>query len=332
MRQKRFKARCVIFIFDLLGAIAGIKIILKLAAVVDLIEGVCTFRVRIVVAFNVAATFVISVEARSFRGRAGARTTPGRAQPSAGAGAGFVFRAEDRNNNGSANDLGDVSVFVDPTLVGGSFPPNYVTGLAVAEVDVNGNGLISDDERFVYVAVPNGPKPSTGYVANGDLCVWRYHDGNGNGTATDTGEAELISVHPTGAFNRGLDLAPSLLDGGMQQTFYSRSMLVTAKTGGCVTTLGTVVELDAKRDKVEQGTQGTPFGGNAAFAITTRGNGPASLAAVAIGVGIAPAPFVLEHCDLWLLPPLFVDTIAPVLADANGVAVHAKCLIDEKPL
>src|SRR5258708_13931157 len=71
MDQKLIEARSVFFVFDLMCAIAGVEIILKLPAVIYLIEGIRILSVRIVIAFEVGvSSLVVSVEACSVRDRA----------------------------------------------------------------------------------------------------------------------------------------------------------------------------------------------------------------------------------------------------------------------
>ena len=241
---------------------------------------------------------------------------------STGAGAGFVFRCEDRNNDGDVNDLAEVTVFNDPAQIVDPFPTNFISGLAVVQIDENGNSVLEPGEIFVYGAYPNGPKPSGGYVLFNDLNVWRQRDLNADGDAFDAGESERVMIHATGAFTRGLELLPPGNDGGLRPNFYQRSALVTARTGGCTSTLGDAIELDYAREKVEEGTQGTPFGGNTRFELRTTGNGagPAGVAGLVLGANLATTPFPLEGCEFWLTPPLFVDVIPPVVPDAAGNA------------
>ena len=239
---------------------------------------------------------------------------------STGAGAGFVFRCEDRNNDGDVNDTAEVTVFNDQLMTDPSL--NFISGLAVAALDENGNGTIEPQEFFVYGAYPNGPRPSIGYTTLSDLAIWRQRDLNGDGDAFDLGESERVMIHPTGAFNRGLELVPPELDGGFRPTFYQRSYLTTVKPAGCMTPAGDYVEIDLVCDKLEEGTQGTPFGGNAAFTIATRGNGtmPATICGLALSAGIAGGPLRVFNCDFWLQVPFFPDLFPGAVPDANGVA------------
>ena len=239
---------------------------------------------------------------------------------STGVGAGFVFRCEDLNNDGDVNDLGEVTVFWDPAV--NADPTPFVSGLAVTWLDENGNQVQEPSEIVVYVAQPNGPKPLYGFSTASDLNVWRYRDLDANGNAFAIGENERVMIHPTGAFNRGLELVPSESDGGFRLGFYQRSQLTTVKTAGCLTPLGESIELDSFRDKLEEGTQGTPFGGNTAFGAVTRGNGSGAgtVCGLGLGNGVAASPIPIFGCNFWLQAPFFVDVIPPALPDANGVA------------
>jgi hypothetical protein len=241
-----------------------------------------------------------------------------------GIGAGFVFRCEDKNQDGDVNDLNEVTIFNDPAAVNDPllFPPNFVSGLDVAGIDENADGRVDDSELFVYGAFPNGPKPSCGFTQFNDLNNWRFRDRNGDGDALDAGEHERISIHPTGAFNRGLELAPAAIDGGFRPSFYQRSAVMTLRHPGCRSPAGETVELDLRREKLEEGTQGTPFGGNPRFGFVTRGNGPSTTAnaGLVLSATLLPAPFPIGSCSLWLQPPLFADMIPPAIPDATGAA------------
>jgi len=233
---------------------------------------------------------------------------------SQGAGRGNIYRCEDKNGNGTVNDAGEVTLFNDFSKSTDPWPPDFVSGLDVYTVDENGNGSIQDNEIFVYGAFPNGPKPTCGF-SFADLNNWRFHDRNGDGDATDPGEAERISIHPTGAYNRGLEVIPGPVDGGFRHTFYSRSTVVTVQSAACTTSKGNYLTLDFLREKVEEGTQGTPFAGNTRFALVTRNN----LAAAAIAMSaqeLTPSvPF--GPCTLGVLPPVFTFAAAP---SASGEA------------
>ncbi len=240
-----------------------------------------------------------------------------------GQGNGFVFRCEDRNVDGDVNDLGEVSIYVDPTQITDPTRPEFNSGLAVGVIDLNGNTLIDANEQFVYVADADGnnPRPFCGFTAFGDLCVWRFNDKNGDGDALDAGENERVMIHPTGAFNRGLEVVPDALSGGFRHTFYQRSSLVTIRAASCRNANGDALEVDHLREKLEEGTQGTPFGGNQRFALVTRGNGSSAIAAgLLLSGAVSPAPFQFSGCDVWAAFPFFPDLIPAVAPDANGKA------------
>jgi len=240
-----------------------------------------------------------------------------------GQGNGFVFRCEDQNLDGDVNDLGEVTVFSDPALLTDPTKPEFVSGMDVGVIDLNGNNLIERDEQFVYVADADGnnPRPSCGFTTFGDLTVWRFVDKNGDGDAVDSGEAEMVMIHPTGAFNRGLEVMPDSLSGGFRQTFYSRSGMVTLKPATCTTAAGDRLEIDFKREKLEEGTQGTPFAGNQRFALETKGNGASAVAAgVLLSAALSPVPFPYNGCNVWTAFPFFADLIPPTTPNGAGTA------------
>lgn len=240
-----------------------------------------------------------------------------------GQGNGFIYRCEDLNLDGDVNDLGEVTVFSDPALLTDPTRPEFISGMGVGTIDLNGNGMIERDEQFVYVADADGnnPRPSCGFTTFGDLTVWRFNDKNGNGTATDANEAEMVMIHPTGAFNRGLEIMPDSLSGGFRPTFYSRSGLVTIKPASCFTAAGEALEIDFKREKLEEGTQGTSFAGNQRFALETRGNGTSAVAAgILLSAVLSPVPFPYNGCNVWTGFPFFADLIPPTTPNGAGVA------------
>ncbi len=236
-----------------------------------------------------------------------------------GQGNGFVFRCEDLNLDGDVNDLGEVKIFNDPATITDPYPMNWCSGMDVGVVDLNGDGFPDPNEMYVYVATPTGPPPSCGFPF-GDSSIWRFVDMNNDGDTTDPGEAQRVAIHPTGAFIRGLEVLPDSLSGGFQHTFYSRSALVTVRPASCATPAGTRIQMDMLRDKIEEGTQGTPFGGNARFGIVTHGNGGGVAAGLVLSGGLLPAPFPFSGCDVWVAFPFFADLIPPAVPDANGNA------------
>ncbi|MEZ5965008.1 MAG: hypothetical protein R3F56_14330 [Planctomycetota bacterium] len=241
----------------------------------------------------------------------------------AGQGNGFIFRCEDLNLDGDVNDLGEVTVFSDPSMLADPTRPEFTSGMDVGTIDLNGNGTIERDEQFVYVADADGnnPRPSCGFTTFADLTVWRFVDKNGDGDAVDAGEAEMVMIHPTGAFNRGLEIVPDSLSGGFRHTFYSRSGMVTLKPAVCSTGGGETIEIDFKREKLEEGTQGTPFAGNQRFELQTRGNDASAIAAgVLLSATLSPAPFPYNGCNVWTGFPFFADLIPPTAPNAAGVA------------
>ncbi len=240
-----------------------------------------------------------------------------------GQGNGFVYRCEDRNIDGDVNDLGEVSIYVDPTLLTDPSRPEFISGLAVGVIDLNGNLLIEANEQFVYVADADGnnPRPFCGFTTFGDLCVWRYNDKNSDGDALDVGESERVMIHPTGAFNRGIEVMPDSLGGGLRHTFYQRSSVVTIRAAACRNANGDALEVDLLREKLEEGTQGTPFGGNQRFALVTRGNGTSAIAAgLLLSGAVSPVPLPFSGCDVWVAFPFFTDLIPAVAPNANGTA------------
>ena len=80
---------------------------------------------------------------------------------SSGNDAGYIFRCEDLDQDGSVNQQGEVTIFVDPAVMTDplGFPYNWNTGMDVEGVDSNGDGVITSDELYVYGANPNGPWP-----------------------------------------------------------------------------------------------------------------------------------------------------------------------------
>lgn len=236
-----------------------------------------------------------------------------------GEGNGFVYRCEDLNLDGDVNDLGEVKIFTDPSMITDPYPMNWCSGMDVGVVDLNGDGFADPNEMFVYVATPTGPPPSCGY-AFGDATIWRFNDANGDGDATDPGEGLRVAIHPTGAFVRGLEVLPDSLSGGFQHTFYSRSSLMTVRPAGCATPAGVGIQMDFLREKIEEGTQGTPFGGNSRFGIVTHGNQGGVAAGLVLSGGLLPSPFPFSGCDVWVSFPFFADLIAPTVPDANGDA------------
>lgn len=242
---------------------------------------------------------------------------------SSGNDAGYIFRCEDINQNGTVNDQGEVTVFVDPALqtdpVLGA-PYNWTSGMGVAAIDINGNGNVEDSEVYVYGANPNGPTPNCGYPF-ADLQFWRFHDANGNGSANDAGDAERVAIHPTGAFNRGLELVPA---GAFRQTFYARSTLQTIQAANCLTGGGAYLELDYLRHKLEEGTQGTPFSGNQRFELVSRGNSASSFGGLLIAPTEVNPPFSLGFlstpCTLGVIGPPDINLMsfsAPVGGELN---------------
>jgi hypothetical protein len=125
-------------------------------------------------------------------------------------------------------------------------------------------------------------------------------------------------VHPTGAFNNGLEPAPGPVQGGFAHSFYSRSTLMTVRPSPCQTSLG-FIEIDFRREKFEEGTPGTPFSGNGRFAVETRGNEPSLPCGVLLGSALLPAPFMFGSCSLWMFP-FAADLIQPTLAGPGGEA------------
>lgn len=246
---------------------------------------------------------------------------------SSGNDAGYIFRCEDFGGDGSVNDFGDVTVFVDPSLMTDplGFPYNWSTGMDVGAVDSNGNGFVENSELYVYGANPNGPKPACGFTNFGDLQVWRFHDTDFDGTANGVGEHGRVAIHPTGAYNRGLEVIPQ---GAFRNTFYARSGLQTVQAAACITpTFNQFIELDFLRDKIEEGTQGTPFGGNARFVMLSRGNlgGFPSAGFMLAPAELTPAfsfPLVLGPCTLGITGAPFVAT-PPVTPDSAGTATLA---------
>lgn len=240
-----------------------------------------------------------------------------------GQGNGFVYRCEDRNVDGDVNDLGEVTIFSDPAQLTDPTRPEFISGMDVGVIDLNGNSLIERDEQFVYVADADGnnPRPFCGFTTFGDLTVWRFVDRNGDGDAVDAGESEMVMIHPTGAFNRGLEIVPDSLSGGFRHTFYSRSGLVNVKPATCRTPSGESLELDFLREKLEEGTQGTPFATNQRFALQSRGNGASAVAAgVVLSAGISPVAFPYNGCNVWVAFPFYADLIPPTTPNGAGVA------------
>jgi len=243
---------------------------------------------------------------------------------SSGNDAGYVFRCEDFGGDGSVNDLGDVTVFVDPALMTDplGFPYNWSTGLDAEGVDSNGNGFVESSEVYVYGANPNGPKPNCGFTGFGDLQVWRFHDMDFDGAAASVGEHGRVAIHPTGAYNRGLEVVPQ---GAFRNTFYARSSLHTVQAANCLTpTFNQYMEVDHLRDKIEEGTQGTPFAGNARFVMLSRGNlgGFPSAGFLLAPMEQAPPlsfPIVFGLCTLGLSGTPLVAT-PPVTPDSAGTA------------
>ena len=241
----------------------------------------------------------------------------------AGPTSGYIFRCIDGNGDGDVNDVGEVTLFSDgtPSSVFGT-PAIQLGGFDLAMVDANGNGAIEDSEVFLYSENAPGPLPSCGYTF-GDAVNWRMVDLNGDGDALDAGEAGVISVHPTGAFNRGLEVIPGPIDGGFTDSFYSRSAFVTVQAANCVTaTAGEYLELDMKREKLEEGTQGTPFAGNSRFTLVTRGGTGKAASAVLFSAVEQRPPFPFGSCTVGLGAPLFASIPAKV-PDANGYAEFA---------
>lgn len=238
-----------------------------------------------------------------------------------GSTSGFIFRCVDGNNDGDVNDAGEVKIFNNGT-------PSSIynttaiklNGLDIARVDVNGNGAIEDSEVYVYAAMAEGPAPSCGYTF-GDLTNWRFVDLNGDGDALDgAAEAHVMSLHSTGAFNRGLEVVPGAHRGGFRHSFYSRSAFVTVQPANCTTsTAGEYIELDLVRERLEEGTQGTPFAGNSRFAIEVRGATGLAAVAVLFAIGEQRPPFPFGPCTVGLMPPLFASIPAKV-PDASGRA------------
>ena len=61
------KTRSVVFIFNFLRPISGIEIILKFPAIIDLVKGIGTLRVYIVVTVQVGVrSFITSIEGGTF--------------------------------------------------------------------------------------------------------------------------------------------------------------------------------------------------------------------------------------------------------------------------
>lgn len=240
-----------------------------------------------------------------------------------GQGNGFVYRCEDRNRDGDVNDAGEVTVFTDPALILDPTKPEFISGMDVASIDLNGNSVIESNEQFVYVADADGnnPRPFCGFTTFGDLTVWRFNDKNANGTALDADENGMVMIHPTGAFNRGLELVDDSLTGGFRHTFYSRSGLVTLKPARCTSPSGEALELDFLRSKLEEGTQGTSFAGNQRFVLQSRGNGTTAIAAgIVLSASILPNAFPFAGCDLWVGFPFFADLVPATTPDAAGTA------------
>jgi hypothetical protein len=241
----------------------------------------------------------------------------------AGQGNGFVYRCEDRNLDGDVNDLGEVTVFSDPSQLTDPTKPEFVSGMDVGVIDLNGNSQIERDEQFVYLADADGnnQRPFCGFTLFGDLTVWRLVDTNGDGDALDMDESQTVMIHPTGAFNRGLEVIPDSLSGGFRHTFFSRSGLVTVKPASCTNAAGEVLEIDFLREKLEEGTQGTPFGGNQRFVLQTRGNGGTAIAAgVLLSAALSPVAIPYQGCNVWVGFPFFADLIPPTLPNGSGTA------------
>lgn len=241
-----------------------------------------------------------------------------------GSTSGYIFRCVDGNADGDVNDMNEVTIFSDGTQMSvfGNFAIQ-LGGFDLALVDANGNGTLEDSEVFLYSENAAGPNPGCGYTQFGDAVNWRMVDLNGNGNALDAGEASVISVHPTGVFNRGLEVVPGPIDGGFTDSFYSRSAFVTVQAANCVTsTAGEYLELDMKREKLEEGTQGTPFAGNTRFTLVTRGGTGMAASAVLLSASEQRPPFPFGTCTVGLGAPLFA-TIPAKVPDANGNAEFA---------
>lgn len=241
---------------------------------------------------------------------------------------GAIFRCDDLNGDGDVNDAGEVSLFVRGNQVIDPLgaPPVNQSGLDVVGIDFDGNGSISNREVCVYVASPNGgPIPTTGFTFV-DLANWRYRDIDGDGNALTTAdEAVRVSIDPTGHFNRGLELVSRAELGGFRSTFYSRSGLVTVTPASCTSSNGQYLTVDFSRDKLEEGTQGTPFYGNQRFEFVVEGclTGQGPVAGLFVGP-VLPFQIPIPPCTLGVDITNFITLpIGGGLAvpDANGLAV-----------
>ncbi|MEM7206025.1 MAG: hypothetical protein AAF628_37565 [Planctomycetota bacterium] len=230
---------------------------------------------------------------------------------------GMVFKCVDGNGDGDVNDAGEVVIWLDPSLAVGT--PTWVSGMDVGGVDRDGNGVIFEDELFVYVATPQGPFPTCGFTSFTDLINWRYNDSEFDGTANEIGDSMPVSLHPTGAFNRGLEVLPGPSDGGFNWTFHQRSGQITSAAATCIGPSGDYVEMDFARSRIEEGMEGTPFATNRRYVVRTRGHLPSSGGAgLILGVTPIAVPF-FPPCTVGVIPNPPV-AIFPSIPDATGTA------------
>ena len=179
---------------------------------------------------------------------------------------------------------------------------------------MNGDGQLTANELFVYVANPDGPQPNCGFTTFGDLQVWTLNDANSDGDALDTDERYRSMVHPTGCFNRGLELVPA---GGFAASRYNRSGVLSVGGGGC-RLQGSLVEMDFTSARVEEGARGTPFAGNDRFQLVISGLNSGNAVAIGIAPAKLPVPIVSGGCNIWILPILVAGGLT---ANAQGEAI-----------